>query len=94
MKLNKSAYQKPSTWKPSTILAANKIINALMTNKKKPNVKMVTGMVRIIIIGFTTAFKNDNTAATTNAVKKLFPSMLTPGSMYDEIRTASVTMMS
>ena len=79
IKLNKSAYQNPSTWKPSTILAANKIIKAFITNKKNPKVIIVTGIVSIIIIGFTTAFKNDNTAATTNAVKKLFPSILTPG---------------
>jgi hypothetical protein len=79
MKLNNNAYQNPSTLNPSTILAAIRIISALITKRKKPKVKMVTGIVRMIMIGLTTAFKKDNTAATTKAVRKLFPSILTPG---------------
>ena len=51
-------------------------------------------MVKIIIIGFTTEFKNDNTAATNKAVKKLSFTILTPGNKQDEINIASVDIIS
>lgn len=50
---------------------------ALMTNKNKPKVRIVMGMVSMIRSGFKMALNNPNTAATTMAVKKLFT--YTPG---------------
>jgi hypothetical protein len=41
-------------------------------------------------MGFRTAFKNANTIAKIKAVKKLFPSMLTPGNNQAVIKTAIV----
>ncbi len=70
-KLNHKAVQNPSTLKPSTNLSANKIINALMTNKNNPKVKNVIGSDKIVRIGFTIVFKNAKTTATKNAVKNL-----------------------
>ncbi len=49
-------------------------------------VKMVIGMVKIISTGFTKAFSNASTSATTNAVVPL--SMVTPGIRYDTISAA------
>jgi len=69
--LNKSAHQKPSTLKPETILEQSKMISALITNKNNPNVTMVIGKVRIIKIGFISAFSIANTRAKTRAVIKL-----------------------
>ncbi len=43
---------------------------ALITNKKRPSVNIVTGKVNKIRSGFTTASSSDNTAATSIAVKK------------------------
>jgi|Marorgknorr_s2lv_3_1036020.scaffolds.fasta_scaffold00737_6 hypothetical protein len=45
-------------------LFANKIINALTTNKNKPNVTIVIGSVRITKTGFTNKFNTANTKAT------------------------------
>lgn len=53
------------------------IINPLMISKKSPNVKIVTGKVKIIKIGFTIKFNNAKTIATTIEVEKL--STVTPG---------------
>ena len=47
-------------------------------------------MVRKTNIGFNTAFKKANTIAKINAVKKLFPSILTPGKSQAVIKTAMV----
>ena len=51
---------------------------------------MVTGMVKNTKIGFKTAFKKANTTAKIKAVKKLLPSMLTPGNSQAVIKTAMV----
>lgn len=40
-----------------------------MANKKKPKVKTVMGIVRIVKIGFTIVFKKAKTIATINADK-------------------------
>ena len=50
---------------------------ALMTNKNKPNVKMVTGNVNKISKGFRKALSNDKTKATSREVVKLVT--VTPG---------------
>ena len=51
---------------------------------------MVTGIVRKTNTGFSTAFKKANTTAKIKAVKKLFPSILTPGNSQAVIKTAIV----
>ena len=69
IKLKHKAHQKPSTWKPLTSFSAKIIINALITNKNKPKVKSVIGIVRIVKIGFTIVFKKASTTATNMAEK-------------------------
>ncbi len=69
IKLNNNAHQKPSTWKPLTNFPAKIIIKAFIANKKKPKVKTVIGIVRIVKIGFTIVFKNAKTTATIKADK-------------------------
>ena len=66
--LNNIAIQILLTENPSINLSANKIIRALITNRNKPNVKMVIGSVRITNIGLTNKFKIDKTTATIIAV--------------------------
>lgn len=65
------AVQNESTLKPPTISEHNKIIIALITNKNKPNVTMVTGNVKIIKIGFINKLSNPKTTATIREVVKL-----------------------
>ncbi len=48
-----------------------------MTNRNKPNVKNVTGIVRITSIGFRKVFNNPKTTATIKAPVKVVSS--TPG---------------
>ena len=61
------------------------MIQALITNKKRPSVKMVAGNVSMMSSGFTIASSNDNTTATIIAVKK--STMLIPGKIYARIKT-------
>jgi hypothetical protein len=68
--LNNKAHQNPSTLNPFTNFATSKIIKALITSRKKPKDKIVTGIVRIISIGLIKIFKKDNTIATRIAVVK------------------------
>lgn len=84
--LNNNAVQKLLTLNPETKLSANRIILALMTNKKSPKVTMVIGNVNIMKTGLTMAFKRPKTAATIIAVVKL--ATLTPGKKYAKTRTA------
>lgn len=67
--LNKSAVQKPETLKPSIQLFARSIIAALITNKKRPSVRIVTGSVRITKIGF----RIENKIPTINATQMAVP---------------------
>lgn len=53
----------PSTLNPSISLSANKIISALITKRNNPNVRIVTGNVKMIKIGFINTLSTDNTAA-------------------------------
>ena len=57
------------------------MIQALITNRNRPNVIMVIGNVRIIKIGFKIAFRIASTIARTSAVKKV--SMWMPRRIYD-----------
>lgn len=68
--LNNKAYQKPATSKPLTRASQIRTIKALITNKNKPNVSIVTGRVNKISKGFTNRLSKIKTAATTTAVKK------------------------
>jgi len=62
--LKNNAPKKPSTLNPSTSFVHNAIIAALITNKKRPKVKMVTGKVKSTRTGFTNKFNNPKTIAT------------------------------
>lgn len=75
-KLNNNADQKFATEKPSTNSLQIRIIKALITSKKSPNVKTVTGSVNKIKMGFTNKLSNPKTIATTIEVAK--PSTATP----------------
>ena len=66
--LNSKAVQKLLTENPSINLSANKMIQALITNKNKPSVSIVAGNVKSTNKGFTKIFNNPNTAATIMAV--------------------------
>ncbi len=67
-KLNSIADQKLVTLKPSIKLSAKNMIIALITNKNRPKVRMVTGKVNITNIGFTIKFNKLRTIATIIAV--------------------------
>jgi len=85
--LNKSAHQNPFTTNPFINFDAIIMINALITNKKKPKVKKVMGIVKIMSKGLRSEFKIARTNATIIAV--INPSTLTPGNIYAEITTAN-----
>ena len=74
--LNNKAVQKESTLNPETRLSHNKIMTALMTNKKSPKVITVTGSVNKTNTGFTNIFSKPNTTETIMAA--LNPLTLTP----------------
>lgn len=63
-----SAVKNPFTAKPVTNLPAIKIIHALITNKNKPSVRIVTGKVKITNSGRTNIFKIEIVRATKIAV--------------------------
>jgi len=67
-RLKRSAHQILATLKPVIRLSANKISIALIINKKRPKVIMVTGSVRITKMGLTKKFRRLNTRATIRAV--------------------------
>lgn len=73
----KSAVQNPSTEKSGTILAASIISNALITREKSPKVIIVSGRVRIVIIGLIKILIAPSTTASTMAPTRV---TVTPGS--------------
>jgi hypothetical protein len=75
--LKNKAVQKESIAKPRTMFAHNSIIIALITNKNNPKVRIVTGKVKIIIMGLINILSNPRTIATINAVVN--PATRTPG---------------
>lgn len=77
--LNNRAYQNPSTVNPEIIDEARSTMNAFMTNRNKPNVNIVIGIVRMIITGLIMTLSSDMIIATKNAVRK--ESTATPGSI-------------
>ena len=69
--LNNNAVQNESTANPPTILEHKSIISALITNKNKPKVRNVTGIVKNTIIGLMNVFSKPRTTATISEVVKL-----------------------
>ena len=67
--LNRSAHQNPSTLNPGTNLLPSRMINAFITNKKRPSVRIVMGSVSKISIGFSNVFRMANTKASIIAVQ-------------------------
>ncbi len=74
--LKSSAVQNDATAKPPTISEHNKMITALITNKKSPNVSTVTGRVNNTINGLINRFNSPSTIATMIEVPK--PATSTP----------------
>ena len=90
MMLKNKAVKKVSTLNPPTIFVHNKIISAFIINKNKPNVRIVTGKVRITNIGLINILSKPRTIATINAVVN--PSTRTPGIKFAISKTkAEVT---
>ena len=71
IRLNINAHQKPSTLMPSTNLLASNTTRALITNRNRPSVRMVTGSVSRMIRGFTKVLRIARTTANTSAVQKV-----------------------
>ncbi len=80
------AHPKFLTSKPVNNLSTSKIISASMTNKNKPSVNMVAGMVRKISIGLSVALTSPIIAATKSALKKFLT--LTPSRNFAPRKTA------
>ena len=85
--LNTNAEKKLDTIKPPTKCAANKIINALITNKNKPSVTIVAGNVKKIKSGRTNMFKTAIANATQIAVTE--SAISTPGKIAANTKTAT-----
>jgi len=76
---------------PETNLSANKIIRTFITKRKRPNVIIVIGSVKITIRGFTIALRRASTSAKIMAVVKLF--ITTCGSKsFDNTYTATAVI--
>lgn len=73
------AHQKLSTEKPDNSLLANITINASITNRKSPKVRMVTGMVNKTKIGFTKVFNKARTNVKPTELQN--PFKWTPGNI-------------
>ena len=71
IRLNINAHQKPATLMPSTNRLASNTTKALITNKNKPRVIMVTGSVRRMRSGFTKMLRIASTTANTKAVQNV-----------------------
>jgi len=70
-RLNNNPHQKLAIVMPFTNLLASNTTMVLITNKNNPSVRIVTGKVRMIKIGFRKIFKIARTTANTNAVQKV-----------------------
>ena len=65
-----NAGTNPVMVKPATIAEIPQIKRALITNVKRPKVKIVIGKVKIVIIGLIKALTIPKTRATIKAVRK------------------------
>ncbi len=61
--LAKKAVQNPDILKPGTADATSSIIKALITSRKNPKVKIVSGMVRKMTTGLMTALASPSKSA-------------------------------
>ena len=84
--LNNKAQKKFLTVKLSTNLSANKIIQALITNRNKPKVTMVAGKVKNTKSGRTNIFSSEITIAT--IIADTYPSTEIPGKILAKTITA------
>ena len=69
--LAKNAVQNPDTLKPFTTEDTRSIISALITSRKNPKVKIVSGIVRKITIGLIMALAKPSSKADTNSAPLL-----------------------
>lgn len=81
---------KFSTVKPWMILATNQKNAPLTMMENSPSVRIFNGSVSIVMIGFTTIFKNTKQAATSTAVKMLLTVM--PATKNGNAKIANVVM--
>ena len=65
--LAKKAVQNPDTLKPGTRVDTRSIINALITSRKNPKLKMVNGMVNRMTIGLIIALAKPSSRADINS---------------------------
>ncbi len=65
--LAKKAVQNPETLKPDTIDDTKSIISALITNRKNPKVKIVSGIVSQMTTGLMIALANPSKSAEINS---------------------------
>jgi len=84
--LKNKAAQKPETVNPSTNLSANKMIQALITNKNSPKVTIVAGNVKKIKSGRINIFNNAITTAT--IIAETYPATEIPGKILAKTITA------
>jgi hypothetical protein len=69
-RLKKMAFRNVGTKNPGIRLLVIQIISPLITSKNNPSVRIVTGIVRIIRIGFRIRFRIESIKATHNAEVK------------------------
>ena len=90
-RLNTIAHPKDFMLKPVIILLIHQMIKPLMTNRNKPNVIIVKGIVRTINNGFNRKLKIVSTIATGIAVAN--PLMSAPGNKRAVNQTAIVKVI-
>jgi hypothetical protein len=86
-----SAAPNESTLNPRKTEPANKNTNALIINKKRPRVSMVSGSVRRTKMGLTKALSIPRIAAAIIALDN--PVTLTPGTAYATMRMVMVPII-
>ncbi len=69
MMLNHNAAHQLLTVKPGTKVATHFTMMILMTNRNKPSVNKVMGMVSTMSMGFTKLLSKPSTTATNNTVE-------------------------
>ncbi len=84
--LNRSADQNPDTLNPGTIAPASMMIRALITKVNNPSVRILTGKVRAMMIGFINVLRSPRTIAVTKA--EITPTRI-PGKISAVMKIAS-----
>ena len=86
----KRAGQNPATVMPSSIQATSENMPALMTSRNRPSVRIVSGRVRMIRTGRTTALTMPSSRAAQNSDQ---PSAIsTPGTIAEATQRPMATM--